>query len=229
MVDSHPSPLSETQMDDATCANNTPEQITSITTNMVEEDSHPSPLSETQMDDATCANNTPEQITSITTNMVEEVSHPSPLSETQMDDATCANNTPEQIEDTDLEDSDELYDSTPESADDYIPGAIFDESARKDDEVFRLAVADLNLNNEILETEKITISVEFVDGNNPFQAVQEDCKPSPETLNTESTEATKMAFHGKTLAEVVEPNIVVNLCPDQGSALKDAVFDSKNE
>ncbi|XP_045890142.1 glutamate receptor ionotropic, delta-2 [Micropterus dolomieu] len=55
-------------------------------------------------------------------------------------------------------------------------GAIFDESARKDDEVFRLAVADLNLNNEILETEKITISVEFVDGNNPFQAVQEACE-----------------------------------------------------
>uniref|UniRef100_A0A3B4B627 Uncharacterized protein n=1 Tax=Periophthalmus magnuspinnatus TaxID=409849 RepID=A0A3B4B627_9GOBI len=46
-------------------------------------------------------------------------------------------------------------------------------SARKDDEVFRLAVADLNLNNEILETEKVTVSVEFVDGNNPFQAVQE--------------------------------------------------------
>ncbi|XP_044051876.1 glutamate receptor ionotropic, delta-2 isoform X1 [Siniperca chuatsi] len=55
-------------------------------------------------------------------------------------------------------------------------GAIFDESARKDDEVFRLAVSDLNLNNEILETEKITISVEFVDGNNPFQAVQEACE-----------------------------------------------------
>lgn len=42
--------------------------------------------------------------------------------------------------------------------------------------MFRLAVADLNLNNEILETEKITISVEFVDGNNPFQAVQEGGK-----------------------------------------------------
>ncbi|KAM6944809.1 glutamate receptor ionotropic, delta-2 [Lycodopsis pacificus] len=55
-------------------------------------------------------------------------------------------------------------------------GAIFDESARKDDEAFRLAVADLNLNNEILETEKITFSVEFVDGNNPFQAVQEACE-----------------------------------------------------
>jgi len=54
-----------------------------------------------------------------------------------------------------------------------VLGAIFDESAKKDDEVFRMAVADLNLNNEILETEKITVSVEFVDANNPFQAVQE--------------------------------------------------------
>ena len=59
-------------------------------------------------------------------------------------------------------------------------GAIFDESARKDDEVFRMAVADLNLNNEILETEKITISVEFVDGNNPFQAVQEGMSRHPD-------------------------------------------------
>ncbi|TKS90289.1 hypothetical protein D9C73_024420 [Collichthys lucidus] len=36
--------------------------MTSITTNMVEEDSHPTPLSETQMDDATCANNSPQQV-----------------------------------------------------------------------------------------------------------------------------------------------------------------------
>ena len=43
--------------------------------------------------------------------------------------------------------------------------------------MFRLAVADLNLNNEILETEKITISVEFVDASNPFQAVQEGKAP----------------------------------------------------
>ncbi|KAK1175995.1 glutamate receptor ionotropic, delta-2-like [Acipenser oxyrinchus oxyrinchus] len=55
-------------------------------------------------------------------------------------------------------------------------GAIFDESAKKDDEVFRLAVADLNLNEEILSTEKITFSVTFVDENNPFQAVQEACE-----------------------------------------------------
>lgn len=36
-----------------------------------------------------------------------------------------------------------------------------------------MAVADLNQNDEILQTEKITCSVTFVDGNNPFQAVQE--------------------------------------------------------
>uniref|UniRef100_A0A8D0G5H0 Glutamate receptor ionotropic, delta-2 n=1 Tax=Sphenodon punctatus TaxID=8508 RepID=A0A8D0G5H0_SPHPU len=51
--------------------------------------------------------------------------------------------------------------------------AIFDEAAKKDEEIFRMAVADLNQNDEILQTEKITISVNFVDGNNPFQAVQE--------------------------------------------------------
>ncbi|KAJ8380999.1 hypothetical protein SKAU_G00017770 [Synaphobranchus kaupii] len=67
----------------------------------------------------------------------------------------------------------------PEDYNDLIQfRAIFDESAKKDDEVFRMAVADLNLNNEILETEKITISVEFVDGNNPFQAVQEAFLPA---------------------------------------------------
>uniref|UniRef100_A0A8C0QNS2 Glutamate receptor ionotropic, delta-2 n=1 Tax=Chelonoidis abingdonii TaxID=106734 RepID=A0A8C0QNS2_CHEAB len=55
----------------------------------------------------------------------------------------------------------------------FFPGAIFDESAKKDEEVFRMAVADLNQNDEILQTEKITCSVTFVDGNNPFQAVQE--------------------------------------------------------
>ncbi|KAG3275946.1 GRID2-like [Ictidomys tridecemlineatus] len=55
----------------------------------------------------------------------------------------------------------------------FFLGAIFDESAKKDDEVFRTAVGDLNQNEEILQTEKITFSVTFVDGNNPFQAVQE--------------------------------------------------------
>ncbi|XP_043530337.1 glutamate receptor ionotropic, delta-2 isoform X2 [Chiloscyllium plagiosum] len=54
-------------------------------------------------------------------------------------------------------------------------GAIFDETAKKDDEVFRLAVTDLNTNEDILQTEKITFSVTFVDSNNPFQVVQEAC------------------------------------------------------
>uniref|UniRef100_A0A4W2DEE9 Glutamate ionotropic receptor delta type subunit 2 n=1 Tax=Bos indicus x Bos taurus TaxID=30522 RepID=A0A4W2DEE9_BOBOX len=58
----------------------------------------------------------------------------------------------------------------------FFLGAIFDESAKKDDEVFRTAVGDLNQNEEILQTEKITFSVTFVDGNNPFQAVQEESK-----------------------------------------------------
>ncbi|XP_072351425.1 glutamate receptor ionotropic, delta-2 isoform X2 [Scyliorhinus torazame] len=62
------------------------------------------------------------------------------------------------------------------SADSIIHiGAIFDETAKKDDEVFRLAVTDLNTNEEILQTEKITFSVTFVDSNNPFQVVQEAC------------------------------------------------------
>lgn len=41
-----------------------------------------------------------------------------------------------------------------------------------------MAVSDLNQNDEILQTEKITISVNFVDGNNPFQAVQEGRVPT---------------------------------------------------
>ncbi|RLW00859.1 hypothetical protein DV515_00008462 [Chloebia gouldiae] len=66
-----------------------------------------------------------------------------------------------------------------------MKGAIFDESAKKDEEVFRMAVADLNQNDEILQTEKITCSVTFVDGNNPFQAVQEARgQPSSLTYST---------------------------------------------
>lgn len=55
----------------------------------------------------------------------------------------------------------------------FFLGAIFDESAKKDDEVFRTAVGDLSQNEEISQTEKITFLVTFADGNNPFQAVQE--------------------------------------------------------
>uniref|UniRef100_UPI00398E9103 glutamate receptor ionotropic, delta-1-like n=1 Tax=Pristiophorus japonicus TaxID=55135 RepID=UPI00398E9103 len=54
-------------------------------------------------------------------------------------------------------------------------GAIFEQSAAKDDEVFHLAVSDLSLNDDILQSEKITFSIKFVEANNPFQTVQEAC------------------------------------------------------
>uniref|UniRef100_K7E5N7 Glutamate receptor ionotropic, delta-1 n=1 Tax=Monodelphis domestica TaxID=13616 RepID=K7E5N7_MONDO len=54
-----------------------------------------------------------------------------------------------------------------------FPGAIFEENAAKDDEVFQLAVSDLSLNDDILQSEKITYSIKFIEANNPFQAVQE--------------------------------------------------------
>ncbi|KAI5622657.1 glutamate receptor ionotropic, delta-1 isoform X1, partial [Silurus asotus] len=52
-------------------------------------------------------------------------------------------------------------------------GAIFEENAARDDEVFQLAISDLSLNDDILQSEKITHSIKFIEPNNPFQAVQE--------------------------------------------------------
>ncbi|CAK7302819.1 Glutamate receptor ionotropic, delta-1 [Vulpes lagopus] len=54
-------------------------------------------------------------------------------------------------------------------------GAIFEENAAKDDRVFQLAVSDLSLNDDILQSEKITYSIKVIEANNPFQAVQEAC------------------------------------------------------
>ncbi|XP_035590554.1 glutamate receptor ionotropic, delta-1-like [Oncorhynchus keta] len=60
------------------------------------------------------------------------------------------------------------------SADSIIHiGAIFEENAVRDDEVFQLAISDLSLNDDILQSEKITHSIKLVEANNPFQAVQE--------------------------------------------------------
>ncbi|XP_037401123.1 uncharacterized protein LOC119265232 isoform X3 [Pygocentrus nattereri] len=150
--DSRPSLLSKTQMDDATGPTNTTQQISSVTDNaMVAHDSRPSHLSKTQMDDATGPTNTTQQTCCIKVNTMAACnSHPCLLSE--MDDATGPANTPQQIvtcfenknevfvprlrrtksviiKDTDLENSDELYDSTsegeddstPDSSDNYIP------------------------------------------------------------------------------------------------------------
>ncbi|KAM3863394.1 glutamate receptor ionotropic, delta-1 [Diretmus argenteus] len=55
-------------------------------------------------------------------------------------------------------------------------GAIFEENAGRDDEIFQLAISDLSLNDDILQSEKITHSVKLIEPNNPFQAVQEACE-----------------------------------------------------
>ncbi|TWW82035.1 Glutamate receptor ionotropic, delta-1 [Takifugu flavidus] len=54
-----------------------------------------------------------------------------------------------------------------------VAGAIFEENAMRDDEVFQLAVSDLSLSDDVLQSEKITHSIKLIEPNNPFQAVQE--------------------------------------------------------
>lgn len=66
--------------------------------------------------------------------------------------------------------------SSPSAA--FLPaGAIFEGNAAKDDEVFKQAVSDLNLNDDILQSEKITYSIKLIEANNPFHAVQEGESP----------------------------------------------------
>ncbi|KAJ8391781.1 hypothetical protein AAFF_G00085530 [Aldrovandia affinis] len=57
-------------------------------------------------------------------------------------------------------------------------GAIFEENAMRDDEIFQLAISDLSLNDDILQSEKITHSIKLIEPNNPFQAVQEGMERS---------------------------------------------------
>ncbi|XP_059892786.1 glutamate receptor ionotropic, delta-1-like isoform X2 [Gadus macrocephalus] len=55
-------------------------------------------------------------------------------------------------------------------------GAIFEENALRDEEVFQLAISDLSLSDDVLQSEKITHSIKLIEPNNPFQAVQEACE-----------------------------------------------------
>uniref|UniRef100_A0A671QF61 Uncharacterized protein n=1 Tax=Sinocyclocheilus anshuiensis TaxID=1608454 RepID=A0A671QF61_9TELE len=55
----------------------------------------------------------------------------------------------------------------------YFVRAIFEQNAIRDDEVFQLAISDLSLNDDILQSERITHSIKLIEPNNPFQAVQE--------------------------------------------------------
>lgn len=54
----------------------------------------------------------------------------------------------------------------------------------RDDEVFQLAVSDLSLSDDILQSEKITHSIKLIEPNNPFQAVQEGKSSSCRRLLT---------------------------------------------
>uniref|UniRef100_A0A670ID57 Glutamate ionotropic receptor delta type subunit 1 n=1 Tax=Podarcis muralis TaxID=64176 RepID=A0A670ID57_PODMU len=54
-----------------------------------------------------------------------------------------------------------------------VLGAIFEGNSAKDDEIFKQAVADLSLNDDILQSEKITYTIKLIEANNPFHAVQE--------------------------------------------------------
>lgn len=44
--------------------------------------------------------------------------------------------------------------------------------------MFKQAVSDLNLNDDILQSEKITYSIKLIEANNPFHAVQEGERPA---------------------------------------------------
>ncbi|KAK2523637.1 hypothetical protein Q9233_009977 [Columba guinea] len=70
------------------------------------------------------------------------------------------------------------------------PCAIFEGNAAKDDEVFKQAVSDLNLNDDILQSEKITYSIKLIEANNPFHAVQEEVKLYETVLNALGSELT---------------------------------------
>ncbi|KAK3563041.1 hypothetical protein QTP86_014478, partial [Hemibagrus guttatus] len=54
-----------------------------------------------------------------------------------------------------------------------IRGAIFEQDAVRDSEVFQLAISDLSLSDDILQNERVTHSIKLIEADNPFQAVQE--------------------------------------------------------
>ncbi|XP_051998350.1 clumping factor A-like isoform X5 [Xyrauchen texanus] len=148
---SDPSLQSETQMDDESAQINSPQQMTSAAVNTsTASNSDPSLQSETQMDDESAQINSPQQMTSAAVNTsTASNSDPSLQSETQMDDESAQINSPQQIviqlrnendilvprlrrtksimmKDMDLQDSGELFDSTPESSDNYVPDTTSD-------------------------------------------------------------------------------------------------------
>ncbi|KAI5102777.1 glutamate receptor ionotropic, delta-1 isoform X5 [Silurus meridionalis] len=80
-----------------------------------------------------------------------------------------------------------------------LAGAIFEQDAVRDSEVFQLAISDLSLSDDILQNERVTHSIKLIEPDNPFQAVQEDCLMNRvEALEQEvfHSNRCKVALHG---------------------------------
>ncbi|XP_039537842.1 uncharacterized protein LOC120486059 isoform X3 [Pimephales promelas] len=155
--DSDPSLQSVTQMDEESAQINSPQQMTrvAVKTSTVNA-SDPSLQSVTQMDEESAQINSPQQMTrvAVNTSTVND-SDPSLQSVTQMDEESAQINSPQQIviqhrnendifvprlrrtksiviKDIDLQDSGELFDSTPESSDNYVPDTTSDSDCDSD-------------------------------------------------------------------------------------------------
>ncbi|XP_059381390.1 uncharacterized protein LOC132116521 [Carassius carassius] len=107
------SPQSQTPMDDASGQTKSPQQESSIAANSrAAGDSDASLQSQTPMDDASGQTKSPQQIATQSHNENEIFVPKLRWTKSVM------------MKDTNLEDSDELFDSTPESSDDYVPDTI---------------------------------------------------------------------------------------------------------
>ncbi|XP_048846146.1 uncharacterized protein LOC125717126 isoform X18 [Brienomyrus brachyistius] len=201
--DSRPSLLSKTPIYDATEPNNTPQQILSFANAMGPDDSRPSLLSKTPIYDATGPNNTPQQTTSITANaMGSDDSRPSLLSKTPIYDATEPNNTPQQIANEDEvfvprlrrtksiemkdavpDNSDELYDSTSGSNDDYIPDTTC-ESDSGSEYSFKQNLRTKNQSFDLLDVSG-SVSSQVCDSTTPDKMTYDDHNLASEVTGAE--------------------------------------------
>ncbi|XP_048853094.1 uncharacterized protein LOC125721136 isoform X6 [Brienomyrus brachyistius] len=204
--DSRPSLLSKTPIYDATGPNNTPQQILSFANAMGPDDSRPSLLSKTPIYDATGPNNTPQQTTSITANaMGSDDSRPSLLSKTPIYDATEPNNTPQQIANEDEvfvprlrrtksiemkdavpDNSDELYDSTSGSNDDYIPDTTC-ESDSGSEYSFKQNLRTKNQSFDLLDVSG-SVSSQVCDSTTPDKMTYDDHNLASEVTGAEEEE-----------------------------------------
>ncbi|XP_048846148.1 uncharacterized protein LOC125717126 isoform X21 [Brienomyrus brachyistius] len=178
-------------------------QTTSITANaMGPDDSRPSLLSKTPIYDATEPNNTPQQILSFANAMGPNDSRPSLLSKTPIYDATEPNNTPQQIANEDEvfvprlrrtksiemkdavpDNSDELYDSTSGSNDDYIPDTTC-ESDSGSEYSFKQNLRTKNQSFDLLDVSG-SVSSQVCDSTTPDKMTYDDHNLASEVTGAE--------------------------------------------